>query len=197
MGLPTRPTNPKIRETITPTLRGGRAKLVRAVPKNGTDVDMLDRFDRMLLNLVQLDSGRTADSLAKDLPLSPSAIARRIRGHRKSGIIHRTISLLSPKLAENRIRVIAMLQLGDHGEHKAIRALEARLAASPAVQFAFELAGSIDIIVMLDCPNMREFNETFKTLIQDDPTVHRFECHFVKREFRYVPFIDLLDSGVE
>jgi DNA-binding Lrp family transcriptional regulator len=56
------------------------------------------------------------------------------------------------------------------------------------------MAGSIDIIVMLDCANMHEFNETFRTLIQDDPTVHRFECYFVKREFRYVPFIDLMGS---
>src|SRR5215210_5571371 len=68
---------------------------------------MLDRFDRLLLNLVQFDSGRTADSLARDLPLSPSAIARRLRRHRRDGIIHRTISLLSPKLAQDRLRVIA------------------------------------------------------------------------------------------
>jgi len=155
---------------------------------------MLDRFDRLLLNLVQIDSARTADSLARDLPLSPSAIARRLRRHRRDGIIHRTISLLSPKLAQDRLRVVATLQLGDHGDHKAIRALEAKLAASPAVQFAFELAGSIDLVVMLDCANMHEFNETFRSLIQDDPTVHRFECYFVKREFRYAPFIDLLGS---
>ena len=155
---------------------------------------MLDRFDRLLLNLVQVDGARTADSLARDLPLSPSAIARRLRRHRRNGIIQRTIALLSPKLAENRLRGVATLQIGDHGDHKAIRALEARLAAAPAVQFAFEMAGSIDIIVMLDCANMHEFNETFRTLIQNDPTVHRFECYFVKREFRYVPFIDFLGS---
>lgn len=155
---------------------------------------MLDRFDRMLLNLVQLDGGRTADSLARDLPLSPSAIARRLRRHRRDGIIHRTIALLSPRLAQDRLRVITTLQLGDHGDHKAIRALEAKLAASPAVQFAFELAGSIDLVVMLDFANMHEFNQVFRALIQDDPTVHRFECYFVKREFRFAPFIDLLGS---
>jgi Lrp/AsnC family transcriptional regulator, leucine-responsive regulatory protein len=155
---------------------------------------MLDRFDRMLLNLVQLDSARTADSLARDLPLSPSAIARRLRRHKRDGTIHRTISLLSPRLAQDRLRVIATLQLGDHGDHKAIRALEAKLAAAPAVQFAFELAGSIDLVVMLDFANMQEFNETFRALIQDDPTVHRFECYFVKREFRFAPFIDLLGA---
>jgi DNA-binding Lrp family transcriptional regulator len=172
--------------------RKNSARLAKIWHRRG----MLDRFDRQLLNLVQLDSARTAESLARDLPLSPSAIARRLRRHRRNGIIQRVISILSPKLAQDRLRVIATLQLGDHGEHKAIRALEAKLAASPTVQFAFELAGSIDIIVMLDCANMHEFNETFRSLIQDDPTVHRFECYFVKREFRYVPFIDLLGSDL-
>ena len=39
----------------------------------------MDRFDRLLLNLLQRDAGRTAESLAEDVPLSPSAIARRLR----------------------------------------------------------------------------------------------------------------------
>lgn len=158
---------------------------------------MMDRFDRALLNLVQCDSSRTADSLAQAVPLSPSAIARRLRRLRRDGVIQRTIALLAPKYAEDRVRVLATLQIGDHGEHKAIRALEARLAASPAVQFCFELAGSIDIIVMMDFANMREFNEVFRTMISDDPTVHRFECYFIKREMRFAPFIDLVRSQRE
>src|SRR5690348_18422992 len=56
-----------------------RAKLVRAVPDFGTDAGMLDSFDRQLLNLVQRDDSRTADSIAEEVPLSPSAIARRLR----------------------------------------------------------------------------------------------------------------------
>jgi DNA-binding Lrp family transcriptional regulator len=48
---------------------------------------MLDRFDRQLLNLVQRDDSRTADSLAEEVPLSPSAIARRLRRLRGGGWI--------------------------------------------------------------------------------------------------------------
>ena len=39
----------------------------------------LDRFDRQLLNLVQADSGQTAERLAEQVELSPSAIQRRLR----------------------------------------------------------------------------------------------------------------------
>ena len=39
----------------------------------------LDRFDRQLLNLVQADSAQTAERLAEQVELSPSAIQRRLR----------------------------------------------------------------------------------------------------------------------
>ena len=37
----------------------------------------LDRFDIQLLNLMQVDNQATADALARQVPLSPSAIALR------------------------------------------------------------------------------------------------------------------------
>jgi Lrp/AsnC family leucine-responsive transcriptional regulator len=40
---------------------------------------MFDAFDLQLLNLVQRDDSRTAESLAAHVPRSPSAIARRLR----------------------------------------------------------------------------------------------------------------------
>ena len=51
---------------------------------------MLDRFDIALLNLVQRDDAQTAEGLAEKVPLSPSAIARRLRRLRAEGIIART-----------------------------------------------------------------------------------------------------------
>ena len=63
---------------------------------------MLDRFDIALLNVVQRDDGQTAEALAEAIPLSPSAIARRLRRLRADGIIARTIALLSPRLVDRR-----------------------------------------------------------------------------------------------
>ena len=48
---------------------------------------MLDQFDLALLNEVQRDDARTADALGESLPLSPSAIARRLRRLRYEGFI--------------------------------------------------------------------------------------------------------------
>ncbi len=152
---------------------------------------MLDRFDIALLNLVQSDDGRTAESLADEVALSPSAIARRLRRLRADGVIARTIALLSPRFTERRLRALVLIQLSEHADLKGKNALEKRLIGSPAVQFCYEIAGPHDIVALFDCESMSAFNDAADELLVSSPTVRRYETHFVKREVKFAPFVEL------
>lgn len=152
---------------------------------------MLDRFDIVLLNLVQNDDGRTAESLADEVALSPSAIARRLRRLRAEGVIARTIALLSPRFTERRLRALVLIQLSEHADLKGKNALEKRLIGSPAVQFCYEIAGPHDIVALFDCESMSAFNDAADELLVSSPTVRRYETHFVKREVKFAPFVEL------
>src|SRR5690242_21903879 len=110
------------------------------MPKFGTMAVMLDSFDLALLNEVQRDDGRTAEELATSVPLSPSAIARRLRRLRSEGWIARTIGLLGPKLTGTRLRAIVMLQLSEHADQQGKAALLQRILAADQIQFCYELA---------------------------------------------------------
>jgi len=156
---------------------------------------MLDRFDIALLNIVQRDDGRTADSLADEVALSPSAIARRLRRLRADGIIARTIALLSPRLVDRRLRAIVLIQLSEHADLKGKNALEKRLLAAPSVQFTYEIAGPHDIIALFDCESMAAFNQAADELLTSSPTVRRYETHFVKREVKFAPFVELNETA--
>ncbi len=156
---------------------------------------MLDRFDIALLNIVQRDDGRTAESLAEEVALSPSAIARRLRRLRADGIIARTIALLSPRLVDRRLRAIVLIQLSEHADLKGKNALEKRLLAAPSVQFTYEIAGPHDIIALFDCESMAAFNEAADELLTSSPTVRRYETHFVKREVKFAPFVELSETA--
>ena len=155
---------------------------------------MLDRFDLHLLNLVQDDDSRTADSLADEVPLSPSAIARRLRHLRAEGWIARTIALLSPKLTQRRLRAIVLIQLGEHCNHPAKAALEQRLTEASQVQFCYEIAGPHDFLALLDCADMAEFNNVANELLASSDAVRRYETHFVKREVKFAPFVELSEA---
>lgn len=152
---------------------------------------MLDRFDIALLNQVQKDDGQTADALAERVALSPSAIARRLRRLRAEGVVARTIALLSPKLTERRLRAIVLIQLAEHADLKGKAALEQRLDSAPQVQFLYEIAGPHDLIALFDCASMADFNAVADELLTSSTAVRRYETHFVKREVKFAPFVEL------
>jgi Lrp/AsnC family leucine-responsive transcriptional regulator len=152
---------------------------------------VLDRFDLELLNEVQRDDGRTAEELAARVPLSPSAIARRLRRLRAEGWIARTVALLGPKLVGRRLRAIVMLQLSEHADQHGKAALLHRIGATPQIQFCYELAGAYDFVLLFDCATMEEFNEVAERVLTADATVRRYETSFVKREDKFAPFVNL------
>ena len=148
---------------------------------------MLDRFDCALLNLVQQDDARTAETLAREVPLSASAIARRLRRLRSNGSIARSIALLAPNLTRNRLRAAVLIRFSDIPGRVA---LEKRLLGEPLISLCYEIAGPYDILALFDCANMAEFNSLADALLTS-PTVRRYETHFVKREVKFEPFVDL------
>lgn len=154
---------------------------------------MLDPFDRALLNHVQRDDTATAEALAEKVPLSPSAIARRLRKLRREGWIATSVALLSPRLTERRLRAVVTLQLSEHADLKGKRALVARLEGAPQVQFCYELAGTVDLLLLIDAGDMAEFNAVVEGLLESEPIVRRYETSFVKRAIKFAPFIDLTE----
>ena len=178
---------------VTITLQRTRKKRARAA-KIWHDYAVLDRFDLQLLNEVQRDDGRTAEELATRVPLSPSAIARRLRRLRSEGWIARTIGLLGPQLTGTRLRSIVMLQLSEHADQDGKSALLQRIRAAPQIQFCYELAGTYDLLLLFDCGSMDEFNDVAERVLTADTTVRRYETSFVKREDKFAPFVDLTPS---
>ncbi|MBA3667277.1 MAG: Lrp/AsnC family transcriptional regulator [Sphingomonas sp.] len=152
---------------------------------------MLDDFDLALLDAVQRDDGQSANMLAQRVPLSPSAIARRLRRLRGEGFIARTVALLSPRLTADRLRAVVFIQLSEHADHAGKAALHRRLVESEPVQFCFDMTGAFDILIMIDCANMAEFNALTDAVLVADPTVRRYETSFVKREVKFAPFVRL------
>ena len=155
---------------------------------------MLDPFDVALLNIVQRNDSQTADQLATQVALSPSAIARRLRRLRGEGWIGRTIALLSDRFTDQRLRALVFVELAEHADLKGKMAAEERLRAVDQVQFCYEVTGDSDLLLLVDCTNMLEFNRFCDEVLVADPTVRRYETSFVKREIKFQPFIKLTST---
>jgi DNA-binding Lrp family transcriptional regulator len=164
---------------------------VHLVPEFGKELPVLDRFDLALLNIAQGDAAQTTERLAERVPLSPSAIARRLRRLRGDGWIDRTIALLSPRLYSRRLRALTFITLNEHADLAGKTGLRDRLVAAPQVQFCYETTGAFDLLALFDCTSMDEFNDLADRILSADRTVRRYETSFVKREVKFAPFIQL------
>ena len=156
----------------------------------------LDRFDIALLNLLQADNLATAETLAQAVPLSASAIARRMRGLREEGLIAADVAILAPALTEDRLRAIVQVQAHEHAEEKGIAALRARLAATEEVQLLLNIAGTFDLLVLVVTRNMAAFNAFADAYFAADPAVRRYETSFVKGEIKNRPTVRLDENDV-
>ena len=151
----------------------------------------LDRLDIALLNLLQQDNLATAEALAGLVPLSPSAITRRVRRLREEGLIASNVAVLAPAFVQRRLRAIVQIQLHEHAEQGAIATLRRRLRETSEVQACFEVAGSFDLVAVVVARDMTAFNAFADSVFGSDPAIRRYETSFVKREIKDSRFVPL------
>lgn len=157
----------------------------------------LDAFDIQLLNLLQGDSLATAETLARVVPLSASAVTRRVRRLRSAGWIAADVAMLAPKLTARRLRALVRVQVHDHAEERGIAALRARLAAEDSVQMILDVAGVDDLAVLICARDMADYNALAERLFQNDPAVRRYETSFIKRVHKQSAATTLTAADVE
>ncbi|HEU4958158.1 MAG TPA: Lrp/AsnC family transcriptional regulator [Sphingomicrobium sp.] len=152
---------------------------------------MFDNFDLKLLNALQEDADRTAEQLAEIVALSPSAIARRLRRLREEGFIARTVALLPAAMVDRRLRALVSIQLHDHAPAAGLAELKQRMVAEDQVQMCLEVSGSNDIVLLVACRDMAEFNAFADAELASSPVVRRYETSFVKKEIKNRPMVRL------
>jgi Lrp/AsnC family leucine-responsive transcriptional regulator len=142
-----------------------------------------DRLDLRILELLQQNALLTADQLAQQLPLSASAIARRIRRLREQGVIAADVSVLSEDVGPF-LSAVVQVQMDRHAL-AAVEALRRRLVASPNVQLFLDVSGAFDLLLMVTVRDMDAFNAFADAMLASDPVVRRYETSFVKRRRKH------------
>lgn len=133
----------------------------------------LDRFDRQLLNLVQHDAGQTAERLAEQVALSPSAIQRRLRRLREAGVIVREAAVLDPRLVGKPTFFVVSLQV-ERERPELLAQLRRWLSAQDQVQQAFYVTGEADFVLVVTAPDTEDFDALMARMVGDNPNIRRF-----------------------
>lgn len=133
----------------------------------------LDRFDCQLLNLVQEDAGQTAERLAEQVALSPSAIQRRLRRLHEQGVIEREVAVVDPQAVGRPTLFIVSLQV-ERERPDLMSQLRRWLAAQAHVQQAFYVTGEADFVLVVTAPDAESYHALMGRLMSENPNVQRF-----------------------
>jgi DNA-binding Lrp family transcriptional regulator len=146
-------------------------------------IGKLDAYDRALLRLLQEDALRTAEDLSSKVPLSPSAIARRVRRLRDQGIIVADRAVVTDRIGPY-VTAIVDIQLAHHGLARIDPFLQ-KLSALPEVQAIMDVAGSVDLTLIVAVRDLDAFNAFTDETLAGDPAVQRYETRLIKRRRKF------------
>ena len=104
----------------------------------------LDEFDHRLLELLQRDADATLTELGDAVGLSASAVQRRIKRYRSTGLL-RQVAVLNPAMLGN-VTLAAVLVALERESARHHAAFYARMRQAPEVQQAYVLAGEWDYL---------------------------------------------------
>ncbi len=133
----------------------------------------LDAFDRQIMNLVQQDSSQTAEQMSETVPLSPSAIQRRIRRLRAEGVIVRDAAVLDPAKVGRPTFFIVSLQV-ERERPELLAHLRRWLADQEHIQQAFYVTGEADFILVITAPDTETYDALMARLVSENANVRRF-----------------------
>lgn len=143
----------------------------------------LDGLDIVLLNALQADNRLTAEALARRVPLSPSAITRRLQRLRASGAIAADAATLADGVTAGRISALILVQLERHTA-AGFRELRRELTSRADVQWCAEISGAFDLAMIVTTRTVDELNELVDTVFSQNPAVRRAESSLVKRRWK-------------
>jgi Lrp/AsnC family leucine-responsive transcriptional regulator len=142
------------------------------------DVMDLDRFDRQLLNLVQQDAAQTADRLAEQVGLSPSAIQRRLKRMREQGVILRDIAIVEPRAVGRPTFFVVSLEV-ERERPELLAQLREWIAGRAEIQQAFYVTGETDYVLVITARDTEAFDALMSRLVKENPNVRRFTTNVV------------------
>ena len=159
-----------------------------------TEVD-LDALDRAIVGALLQDARLSQVELAERIPLSPTAIARRIRALEEKGVIEGYQARVSRQALGLNITVFVQIGLTSQNEDL-LRAFEQAVVKAPSVVSCHLMSGEDDYLVTIMARDIADFERIHKEQLSRLPGVSRLKSSFALRDVihRSLPASCLLPS---
>jgi Lrp/AsnC family leucine-responsive transcriptional regulator len=146
----------------------------------------VDALDRAILAVLLEDGRQTQVELAERIPLSATAIARRIRALEEKGVIQGYQARINRQALGLGMTVIVHIGLTSQNEDL-LEAFEKAVASAPSVVSCHLMSGEHDYIVIVMARDLADFERIHKEQLARLPGVARLKSSFALREVTNKP----------
>lgn len=155
----------------------------------------LDTLDRAILGALLEDGRLSQVELAERIPLSATAIARRIRALEEEGVIEGYQARINREALGLGVTVIVQISLKSQNEDL-LEAFEEAVARAPSVVSCHLMSGEDDYLVTVMARDLADFERIHKEQLARLPGVVRLKSSFALRDVtkRPLPASCLLPS---
>jgi Lrp/AsnC family leucine-responsive transcriptional regulator len=160
---------------------GGHMAL-NAIKMQNTEMEALNKLDRLILRSLQADGRATYDQIAEAVSLSPSAVLRRVKRLEESGVIDRYVALVRPEALGLGLMAYINVRLEKHTEsHKRnpMDLFRASVQTWPEVVECAALTGDMDYLLRLVAADMAAYSRFIMDVLLKHPSVQDCKTSFV------------------
>jgi Lrp/AsnC family leucine-responsive transcriptional regulator len=141
----------------------------------------LDTLDKAILAALVDDGRQSQVQLAERIPLSPTAIARRIKALEEQGVIEGYQARVSRLALGLEMIVIVQVELKSQ-DADLLHAFDKAVATAPSIVACYLMAGEDDYILMVMARSLADFERIHKAELSKLPGVAQLKSNFVLRE---------------
>ena len=158
----------------------------------------MDVFDLKILNLIQKNNRLPTEKIADEIGLSPSAVQRRLKYLRKTGIIAADVSIVSPEAVGKSILAIVEVNLTRNLRAAiGIQEFKEAMIAAPEVMQCFLVTGTTDFILLVAVKDVQEYEKFTTRYFLESSNVSGFHTSIVINKVKYGLEIPLVIENIE
>ncbi|MBJ7537938.1 Lrp/AsnC family transcriptional regulator [Marinomonas transparens] len=138
----------------------------------------MDSFDHQILKMMQTSTRRTTEEIGQEIGLSATAVQRRLKALRESGVIEKEIAVLNPSELGGHILVIVEVMLVQGG-NATVNNFKKKAKNYPEVQQCYYVTGENDFILVIAAKSMQRYDIITQELFLDDKSIFKFNSNVV------------------
>jgi DNA-binding Lrp family transcriptional regulator len=141
----------------------------------------LDHFDQRIIAIVRRHNLEPARSIAEQVGLSESAVLRRLRRLRATGVIMADIAVIDPARLAPSITIHVLVQL-NQSSLRMEQAFASKLAQRSEVIGAWNVTGETDFLLTVTVPSIDAYQRFSDEILAGDENVRGFQTLVSLRE---------------